>query len=202
MQGVESSLGSPFRIIHSGRTRAACVHHISTYIALTLLPLILVLVGLALIVVEVYLIPGLNVIGIIGFLMVVFAIGLAFNSGGAVEGVALTAGTLVVGGGMFFLLWRSGAWERFVLATNLRADEAGVQRESEARARYLGRTGTAVTPLRPTGVVDIDGERIEVATEGEFIASGSEVRVVAMDRRRFFVRLSSETVNPSTAVRT
>ncbi|HET6568351.1 MAG TPA: NfeD family protein [Rhodothermales bacterium] len=168
---------------------------------MSLLPVILVLVGLALIVVEVYLIPGLNVIGIAGFLVVVFAVGLAFNAGGAAEGVALTAGALVLGGGVFFWMWRSGAWERFVLATSLRADEAGVQRESEARARYLGRSGTAITPLRPTGIVDIDGERIEVATEGEFIASGSEVRVVAMDRRRFFVRLSSETA-PSPPVRT
>ena len=40
-------------------------------------------------------------------------------------------------------------------------------------------------------VVEIDGERIEVVTEGEYIAAGSNVRVVAMDRRRYFARLDA-----------
>ncbi len=165
------------------------------------MPILLVVFGLGLIVAEVYLIPGLNIVGIVGFLTVVFAIGLAFNEHGLTGGVVMTAGTLVVSGGVFYLMWRTGAWERFVLATSLRTDETGAQRESEARARYLGRTGTAVTPLRPTGIVDIGGERIEVATEGEFIASGSLVRVVAMDRRRYFVRLASKEAPDSATIR-
>lgn len=167
-----------------------------------MLPILLVLFGLGLIIAEVYLIPGLNIVGIVGFLVVVFAIGLTFNEQGLTGGVVMTAGTLVLSGGMFYLMWHSGAWERFVLATSLRADETGVQRESEARARYLGRTGTAITPLRPTGIVDIGGERIEVATEGEFIAAGSVVRVVAMDRRRYFVRLDSKAAPDSATIRT
>ena len=87
-------------------------------------------------------------------------------------------------------MWTSGAWDRFVLAANLQTDERQAVRESEHRARYLGKQGLAMTPLRPTGVAEIDGERIEVVTEGEFIAAGSLLRVVAMDRRRYFVRLA------------
>jgi membrane-bound ClpP family serine protease len=71
--------------------------------------------------------------------------------------------------------------------------------EVEARSRYLGRDGVAVTALRPGGVCEIDGERVEVQTEGDFIASGSRVRVVAMDRRRFFVRLAEDEA-PKTAL--
>lgn len=155
-----------------------------------LLPIALIIAGLGLILVEVYLVPGFNVIGIFGFVVILFAIGYSFSEGGVQGGVYAIVGTIVVGGGMFYWLWTSGAWDRFVLATNLKGDEAIAARESEHRAKYLGKTGTAVTPLRPTGVAEIDGERIEVVTEGEFIASGSKVRVVAMDRRRFFVRLT------------
>jgi membrane-bound ClpP family serine protease len=154
------------------------------------LPIVLILVGIVLIAAEVYLVPGFNVVGIIGFLMIVFALGYAFTEAGLAGGSTLLVGTMLVGSGVFYLLWQSGAWERFVLATSLTSDQAGMAREAEDRARYLGRTGTAVTPLRPTGVVEIEGERIEVVTEGEFIASGSEVRIVAMDRRRYFVRLA------------
>jgi membrane-bound serine protease (ClpP class) len=145
---------------------------------------------LALIAVEVYLVPGFNVVGVFGFVVILFAIGYAFSETGLVGGIYALIGTVVVGGGLFYLMWTSGAWDRFVLATNLRSDEDSVVRESEHRAKYLGKSGVAMTPLRPTGVAEIDGERIEVVTEGEFIASGSKVRVVAMDRRRFFVRLA------------
>lgn len=155
-----------------------------------LIPIALILVGLGLITVEVYLVPGFNVVGIFGLLVILFAIGYAFMEGGALYGTYALLGTVVTGGGLFYWLWNSGAWDRFVLSTNLRTDDTLAIRESEHRARYLGKTGVAVTPLRPTGVAEIDGERIEVVTEGEFIASGSKVRVVAMDRRRYFVRLA------------
>ncbi len=155
-----------------------------------LIPISLILVGLALIAVEVYLVPGFNVVGVFGFVLILFAIGYAFSEAGLFGGVYAIIGTGVMGGGLFYWMWTSGAWDRFVLATNLKGDDAAAARESEHRARYLGKSGTAVTPLRPTGVAEIDGERIEVVTEGEFIAAGSKVRVVAMDRRRFFVRLA------------
>ena len=157
-----------------------------------LLPIALILVGLGLIAAEVYLVPGFNVVGIFGFIAILFAIGYAFAESGLLGGVYVILGTAAAGGGLFYWMWVSGAWDRFILAATITGDEPGQDRDSERRARYLGKTGVAVTPLRPTGVARIDGERIEVATEGDFIAAGSEVRVVAMDRRRFFVRLANQ----------
>lgn len=154
------------------------------------IPIALILTGLALIAVEVYLVPGFNVVGVFGFVVILFAIGYAFSESGWMGGLYASVGTIVVGGGLFYMMWTSGAWDRFVLATSIRSSDESIERESEHRAKYLGRAGVAMTPLRPTGVAEIDGERIEVVTEGEFIASGSRVRVVAMDRRRFFVRLA------------
>ena len=155
-----------------------------------IIPIGLVLVGLALIAVEIYLIPGFNLVGVFGFVVVLFGIGYAFSEAGLLGGLYTIIGTVVVAGGLFYWVWSSGAWNRFVLAASIRSDDAVTARESEHRAKYLGKNGTAITPLRPTGVAEIDGERIEVVTEGEFIAAGSRIRVVAMDRRRFFVRLS------------
>ena len=156
-----------------------------------LIPIALILVGLGLILVEVYLVPGFNVVGLFGFIVVLFAIGYVFSEAGILGGIYAIIGTAVAGGGLFYWVWTSGAWERFILVTSLSGGAGDADGESDNRSKYLGRTGVAITPLRPTGVVSIDGERIEVVTEGEFIASGSTVRVVAMDRRRFFVRLAS-----------
>lgn len=154
------------------------------------LPIALILVGLGLIAVEVYLVPGFNVVGIFGFIVILFAIGYTFTEAGLLGGIYVIVGTAITGGGLFYWMWTSGAWDRFVLGTTITGGRPGEDRETERRAKYLGKTGVALTPLRPTGVARIDGERIEVATEGDFIAAGSNVRVVAMDRRRFFVRLA------------
>ncbi len=155
-----------------------------------LLPIILIVIGLALVLVEVYLIPGFNVVGILGLLVIAFAVGFAFVEYGSLGGLLTLAGSATAVVGIFYFLWQSGAWDKFVLSANLKKDDADAAAEREQRVRYLGKTGSAVTPLRPTGVAEIEGERIEVMTEGEFIASGSLVRIVAMDRRRYFVRLA------------
>jgi membrane-bound serine protease (ClpP class) len=162
-----------------------------------LVPILLIVVGLGLIALEVYVVPGLGVVGFTGGGSIIAGVIYAFVVIGAAGGVTAALGALVVGGGMFYLMWESGAWDRFVLAADLRRDVDADAREHDARSRYLGRGAVAVTPLRPGGIVEVDGERVEVQTEGEFIAAGSEVRIVAMDRRRFFVRMADAPGVPS-----
>lgn len=157
-----------------------------------LIPIALIIAGVLLIVAEVYLIPGLNVVGIIGAVMLLAAVTIAFLEAGIMGGILTMSSASVLSGGAFWWLWKSGAWNQFILSSSLRTDDKQIARESEQRARYLGKKGTAVTPLRPTGIAEFDGERIEVVTEGDFISAGSRVKVVAMDRRQYFVRLVSE----------
>ena len=155
-----------------------------------LIPVALILVGLALVAVEVAVVPGLNVVGVAGVLGAAAGLVLAFVEFGVWGGLGALAATALASGGLGYLLWESGAWGRFVLTDSLRSDVD--EAETESRARLLGRTGTAVTPLRPAGVAEVDGARVEVETEGAFVAAGSRVRVVALDRRRVIVRLEGE----------
>jgi len=52
----------------------------------------------------------------------------------------------------------------------------------------LGRSGIASSYLRPAGVATIDGRRIDVLTEGEFVTAGSAIRVTRVEGARIFVR--------------
>ena len=124
--------------------------------------------------------------------MMLAAVAMAFMQAGPIGGVVAMLSASALTGGSLYWMWKSGAWDRFVLSSNLKTDERMLAREGEQRARYLGKTGVAVTPLRPTGVAEIEGERIEVVTEGDFISAGSSIKVVAMDRRKYFVRLTNE----------
>ncbi|WP_218830449.1 NfeD family protein [Rubrivirga marina] len=154
-----------------------------------LIPILLILVGLALVVVEVTVVPGLNVVGVIGVLGAAVGVVVAFAEFGPAGGLGTLAATILAAGGIAYVLWESGAWDRFVLFDSLRRDAGADAEETESRARLLGKTGTALTPLRPGGVADVEGARVEVETEGAFVAAGSRVRVVALDRRRILVRL-------------
>ena len=54
-------------------------------------------------------------------------------------------------------------------------------------ALQAGRTGTAVTLLRPSGKAKIDGEVYDVVTQGDFIPQGSTVRVLKISGTRIIV---------------
>ena len=154
-----------------------------------LIPIALILVGLSLVAVEVTLVPGFNVVGVLGVVGTAVGVVYAFLEFGPAGGLSTLAATILAAGGVAYLLWESGAWDRFVLSDSLRRDADADAVEHDSRARMLGKKGTALTPLRPGGVAEIDGARVEVETEGAFVAAGSRVRVVAMDRRRYIVRL-------------
>lgn len=152
----------------------------------------LIFVGLALVAVEVTVVPGFNVVGVTGVVGAAVGVVYAFVELGLAGGLATLAATLLAAGGLFYLLWDSGAWDRFVLLDSLRRDADADAEEHAGRSRMLGRTGTALTPLRPGGVAEVDGARLDVETEGAFVAAGSRVRVVALDRRRYIVRVVEE----------
>jgi membrane-bound serine protease (ClpP class) len=54
--------------------------------------------------------------------------------------------------------------------------------------RLTGRTGEAITTLRPVGKAEIDDEVMVVESEGEFIESGSRIEVIAVNGNRVVVR--------------
>jgi membrane-bound ClpP family serine protease len=151
-----------------------------------LIPISLILLGLLLVLVEVYLMPGLNVVGVAGVILAAAGVGYAFVEGGAVGGLAALAGTFIAGGLLLGVLWRMGAWDRFVLRDSIGRDDSS----PASRVRFIGQTGVALSPLRPTGVAEVAGERVEVCSDGPFIAAGSDIRVVAIDRTRLLVRMA------------
>lgn len=155
--------------------------------------ILLILIGFGLIAAEIYIVPGLNVVGILGLLVLIFAIGFAFTSNGLIGGFFALGGTAILGLVMAFAMWRSGSWEEFVLATSILPGREIPDKSQENRGRFIGKGGRALTPLRPSGVAEIDGERVEVQTEGGFIAADSTIKVVAIDSRHIFVRLDTST---------
>ncbi|MER2089654.1 MAG: nodulation protein NfeD [Sporosarcina sp.] len=60
------------------------------------------------------------------------------------------------------------------------------------RVELLGRVAKTSTALRPSGAIELDGERIDVVSEGSYIAKGISVIIVKVEGSRIVVRESIE----------
>lgn len=56
------------------------------------------------------------------------------------------------------------------------------------KTKYLGAIGVCATDLRPAGSVIVEGEPLDVVTEGNFIKQGDIVKVINVDGSRILVR--------------
>jgi membrane-bound serine protease (ClpP class) len=59
------------------------------------------------------------------------------------------------------------------------------------RGELIGRPATAHTDLRPSGTALVDGERLDVVTEGEYIKAGTALTIIRSDGYRHVVRAAS-----------
>lgn len=74
-----------------------------------------------------------------------------------------------------------------IILHDVESNEAGY-RSTEDLDIFLGREGLTTTVLRPTGMADFDGVRLNVMSEGEFIPAGMKVQIVRVEGSRILVR--------------
>ena len=59
---------------------------------------------------------------------------------------------------------------------------------SKGKDEYLGMEGITISELRPSGFIEIDGERVDALSEGNFIPKGTSVKVVKIEGSKIIVR--------------
>jgi membrane-bound serine protease (ClpP class) len=160
--------------------------------------LLLVLGGLVLLAVELFVIPGFGVTGILGIIALLGGMSLSLVGAGAswefiMRAVARVVFSLLAAlvGSLVLLkfLPRLPFGRRLILETGLSAEQ-GWASAPETDKRWQGKTGRAVSPLRTAGIAEIDGERVDVVSDGEFIESGAPIMVTRIDGNRIVVRRS------------
>ena len=56
------------------------------------------------------------------------------------------------------------------------------------KSKFLGAVGVCVTDLRPAGTITVEGEPLDVVSEGGFVKAGDKVKVINVDGSRILVR--------------
>jgi len=153
--------------------------------------LALLVAGFSLMLIEVFVIPGLNIFGIIGFLATVAGVYFAYVKMGLWSAVIVAAigllGTVI----LIRVVLKMRGWQRLVLSSAT-SREGGYDSVLPGRDELLGQLGTALTPLRPAGRVQLGERTVDVVTEGGFVERGSSVEVVRVAGNRVVVHKAVE----------
>jgi membrane-bound serine protease (ClpP class) len=156
----------------------------------SVLEILLFVFGLGLLLAEIFIIPGFGIAGISGIVLIFASIFLSLLGSKpfidmetvSVAIIQLSGAMLFAIAGMFFLvkyLPKSTAFNRLVLSESEKADKGFVSYPTEKD--LVGKTGIAFTTLRPGGTAEIDGRRIDVVAESEFITQGSKIKVLRVE---------------------
>ena len=159
-------------------------------IALNFPIVICFIIGVVLMVLEAFM-PGFGIAGISGIVVEIIAVTLTWLSHGPVAALGMLLVILSVMAIAISMSLRSATNGRLsksrLILRETESNEAGY-RSAQDMEVFLGREGKATTVLRPTGIAEFDGVRLNVVSEGEFIAMGTEVRIVRIEGSRILVR--------------
>ena len=147
----------------------------------------LFIVGIGLLILELF-IPGFGVFGVLGIISIFasfyYILGANAMAMNWLAGSVVAA--LVIFGVLVKYLPSNPAWKLFVLQDQQKNKEGFTTAPS--MEVYLGRSGLAITNLRPAGVGDFDGARVDVVTFGEYIEIGTPIFVVKVEGIKVFVK--------------
>jgi membrane-bound serine protease (ClpP class) len=159
--------------------------------------MILLAAGAVLLGIEIFVVPGFGIFGLLGIGGILASIYLSMlGSLSTVYDYTRAAAVLSVS--MLVVLVTAWAIMR-TLPNNLRLRRSGIMLgevtgrdtgylSSAVRTELVGRRGVAVTDLRPAGVGRFDDERIDIVAEEGWLTTGTAIEIVRAEGYRHVVR--------------
>lgn len=156
------------------------------------LPVVLALLGFTGVALELHVVPGHGVPGILGLAALFAGIVLAFGFPFAFVAAQSLAIAIVLTAVVFFFVARLVPQNAFINRLAFTGVQGKDYLAAPDRRTLIGHAGFATSYLRPAGYAAIDGQKVDVLTEGEFVAAGTPVVVTRVEGARIFVRPRNE----------
>ena len=159
--------------------------------------IIMFVVGVALILVEVFVIPGFGIAGLSGIILIIASLFLSLIGSDPVldfEGVSVAIiqlsisllGAIILIFVMAKYLPKTNIFKKFVLSD---AEKTNKGFSSHPISKDLiGAEGIALTTLRPSGTAEINGKKVDVVTESEYVEKGQKLKVITVEGIRVVVK--------------
>lgn len=142
--------------------------------------IVCLVLGLVMLVIEMFT-PGVGISGAVGLLSLIAVVVMQIGWGSPVIAVYIIAIVLVLI--ILILFWFIRSFQKgrmsksfLVLAENITSVSSPVGEEK--RGVPVGSVGVSLTPLRPSGIGEFDGIRLDVMTSGAFINANAVIRIV------------------------
>jgi membrane-bound ClpP family serine protease len=143
----------------------------------------LILFGLLLLIAEIIFVPGTTLVGLVGFIFMAIGAGLSFRYFGGEVGWTIVGGAAVVSGGLMYIAFKSNVWTRFALKSSI---DSKVNEGAMVDLKP-GQEGIAMSTLRPVGKAELLGKIFEVRTNGEYIETGTRIRIIRITSNQIIV---------------
>ncbi|MCC8146989.1 MAG: hypothetical protein LIO93_11275 [Bacteroidales bacterium] len=149
-----------------------------------LIVIVLCAVGIILILVEIFLIPGITIAAIAGGLFALGGVYYAFTSLGTTVGVITLVAVLVITAFLFVYLIKSKALDKIALKTDV---DSTVASRKDIGVE-IGDTGMTISRLNPIGKVKVNDTVMEGKSIGDFIDEDTEIEVVKVSPTQLLVK--------------
>lgn len=146
--------------------------------------LTLILIGLIMVLLEILVIPGGGLAGVIGFALMVIGVFLAYSREGALAGHLTLAATVVVNAAALALALRSKTWDRMMLKKNI----DGKVNLVDENLLNVGDIGTTISRCAPMGKAVFHQQFYEVQSRSEFIDEEQTVEIIKIEKNKIFVK--------------
>ncbi|HHY76902.1 MAG TPA: serine protease [Clostridiales bacterium] len=152
------------------------------------LTVLLYVLGIVLLVIE-GIVPGFGLPGIAGVICVIISIiMITSNLYDALLLIISTIAIFVIIIAGLYKLGYGSKYLKFLILDKEQKREEGYTSSNKDYSSYLGKVGVTETPLRPSGVVIIEGNRVNAQSEGNFISKDSKVIVTHVDGMKIIVK--------------
>ena len=167
----------------------------------SIIEILMFVAGLVLLALEIFVIPGFGIAGIAGIVLIIASLFFALISNDtyfdwdmvSIAIVQLTGAlvaTLIFVSLLLRYLPKSSIFNRLILADEASADKGFVSYPSDKE--LLGAEGVALTTLRPAGTAEINGHRVDVVADWEYIERGSRIKVLRVEGVKVVVKQVKE----------
>lgn len=154
-------------------------------------PTILIALGILLVFIEILILPGFGAAGVPGIILFFVGIGMIWTKSGITTALIYASVALIfvipIAVISLSLIRDSSIGKNLILSAAERSDE-GYHAAPEELTTLVGKSGKALSPLRPAGVALINGQRVDIVTQGEFVKPETEIEVIKVEGSRVIVR--------------
>lgn len=164
----------------------------------SIINILLFIIGVILLLLEIFVIPGFAITGVIGIILIIGSIFLSLLGTNLPywDSISVSRAVIQLSVSLLFafiliyllakILPKSSAFSRLVLSNEEKADQGFVSYPS--MKELIGLEGIALTTLRPAGSAEFNGQKYDVVADWEYIPKGNKVKVIRVEGIKVVVK--------------